>query len=278
MAFRLGNVDGRAVLVHDGVYDIADLTNGELGPDPADVIGRHAELHGLTADLRAIDASRPAADVVFGPPIPRPRHVFGVGLNYRTHAAETGATVPASPLVFTKFPGCLVGPTADIVVVSDTTDYEAELVVVIGARCKDVDVADAWDVVAGVTVGQDVSDRTLQGTGAPPQFSLGKSHDTYGPTGPWIVSSDLLPDRDALAIRGTVDGEVRQEDTTASLIFDVAELVGYLSGVLTLHPGDLIFTGTPAGVAMATGEGYLRPGQVLETTIEGVGTMTNTCR
>jgi 2-keto-4-pentenoate hydratase/2-oxohepta-3-ene-1,7-dioic acid hydratase in catechol pathway len=181
-----------------------------------------------------------------------------------------------APLIFAKFPGCLVGAGSDIVLASDTTDYEAELVVVIGARVRDVAVAEAWEAVAGLTAGQDVSDRALQSAGERPQFSLAKSHDTYGPTGPWVVSLDLLADRDDLDVRCEVNGEVRQHDTTAGLIFPVAELVSYLSSMLTLYPGDLIFTGTPSGVGVATGT-FLRRGDVVRTTIGGIGTLTNRC-
>lgn len=277
MGFRLANVDGRAVLVDgDGIYDVATLTDGELGPDPTEVVAQHRRLHNLASGLPSVEPTGVLTDAVLGPPVPRPRQVFGIGLNYHAHAAETGAALPEAPLVFAKFPGCLVGPTADIVLASDTTDYEAELVVVIGTTTRDVDVDDAWGCVAGLTVGQDVSDRQLQNAGARPQFSLGKSHDTYGPTGPWVVSPDLVRDRDALTIRCTVDDEVRQQDTTAGLIFPVAELVAYLSAMLTLHPGDLIFTGTPAGVGLPTGN-FLRSGQTVRTTIEGVGELVNRC-
>ena len=155
-------------------------------------------------------------------------------------------------------------------------DYEAELVVVIGTEAKDVTIDDAWSVVAGLTIGQDVSDRGLQNAGDRPQFSLGKSHDGYGPTGPYVVSPDLLPQRDDLAVRCVVNGEERQSDRTSNLIFPVAELVSYLSGVLTLQPGDLIFTGTPAGVGLATGT-FLRAGDVVETEIDGLGALRTSC-
>jgi 2-keto-4-pentenoate hydratase/2-oxohepta-3-ene-1,7-dioic acid hydratase in catechol pathway len=179
-------------------------------------------------------------------------------------------------MIFTKFPGCIVGPTADIVIASDTTDYEAELVVVIGSRTKDVAAEHGWDAVAGLTVGQDVSDRALQFATKPAQFSLGKSHDTYGPIGPFVVSPDLVGDRDDLHVRCAISGDVRQDATTADLIFPVPELVAYLSAVLTLYPGDLIFTGTPAGVGRPQGK-FLRPGDTVTTTIDGIGTLTNHC-
>jgi 2,4-didehydro-3-deoxy-L-rhamnonate hydrolase len=277
MGFRLANVDGRAALVHDDqVYDIHSLSDGEVGPDPTAAVADCARLHKLAAGLGTAEPTAKLADVVLGPPVPTPRHVFGVGLNYRSHAAETGAELPTAPMIFTKFPGCLVGPASDIAVASDSTDYEAELVVVIGAPTRDVSVEEAWDAVAGLTVGQDVSDRGLQFAGKPPQFSLGKSHDTYGPTGPHVVSPDLFDHRDDLHVRCEVNGEVRQDDTTANLIFPVPDLVAYLSSILTLYPGDLIFTGTPAGVGRPQGK-FLHAGDVVRTTIDGIGVLTNRC-
>ncbi len=277
MGFRLANVDGRAVLVDDDhLYDVHDLSGGELGPDPLAALAAGVKLHELAATVEDAQPTAALADVVLGPPVPTPRHVFGVGLNYRSHAAETGSELPTVPMIFTKFPGCIVGPTADIAIASDTTDYEAELVVVIGARTKDVTVEDAWDAVAGLTVGQDVSDRELQFATKPAQFSLGKSHDTYGPIGPFVVSPDLVENRDDLHVRCDISGDVRQDATTADLIFPVPELVAYLSSVLTLHPGDLIFTGTPAGVGRPQGK-FLRPGDTVTTTIDGIGTLTNRC-
>ena len=277
MGFRLANVDGRAVLVDDDhVYDVHDLSGGELGPDPLAAIAAGVKLHELAAIVEDAQPTAALADVVLGPPVPTPRHVFGVGLNYRSHAAETGSELPTVPMIFTKFPGCIVGPTAEIEIASDTTDYEAELVVVIGSRAKDVTADDAWDAVAGLTVGQDVSDRALQFATKPAQFSLGKSHDTYGPIGPAVVSPDLVGDRDDLHVRCEISGEVRQDATTADLIFPVPELVAYLSSVLTLLPGDLIFTGTPAGVGRPQGK-FLRPGDIVTTTIDGIGTLTNRC-
>lgn len=278
MGFRLGSVDGRAVLVDaDDVYDVERLTGGAISAEPRRAVAEHARLHDLAAELDRATPTARRSDVTWGPPVPWPRQVFGIGLNYRTHAEETGQAIPEAPLVFTKFPGCLAGPEGDLLLASPTTDYEAELVVVVGATAKDVAVADAWDVVAGLTVGQDVSDRALQMAGDRPQFSLGKSHDGYGPTGPLVVSPDLVGDRDDLAIECTVNGEVRQSDRTSNLIFSVAELVSYLSSMLTLQPGDLIFTGTPAGVGAPT-RNFLRPGDTVITTIQGVGSLTMTCR
>lgn len=278
MGFRLATVDDRAVLVDDdSYYDVAAVSGGDLGPDPMDAIGDVAALHDLSGRLSQLEPSGSLDDVELGPPVPRPRNSFGVGLNYRAHVAETDRDIPEVPLVFTKFPSCIAGPTADVELCSETTDYEAELVVVIGTAGRDIDPADAWDHVAGVTCGQDISDRALQFAAKPPHFDLGKSRDRYGPIGPVLVSPDLLDDRDAVAITCDVNGERRQDATTSQLIFDVPALVAYLSSILTLAPGDLIFTGTPDGVGMVDGR-LLKPGDVVTTTIEGIGTMVNHCR
>ncbi len=179
-------------------------------------------------------------------------------------------------MVFTKFPTCISPPDADVVLDGDAVDYEVELVVVIGAGGKDIPASRAWAHVAGVTAGQDISDRTLQFAAKPAHFDLGKSRDTYGPIGPVLVSPDCFADPDDIGLECAVNGERKQKDRTARLIFPVPALIEYLSSVLTLQPGDVIFTGTPDGVGMATGK-MLKPGDVITTTVEGVGTMTNRC-
>jgi 2-keto-4-pentenoate hydratase/2-oxohepta-3-ene-1,7-dioic acid hydratase in catechol pathway len=275
MGFRLANVAGRAVLVHAEHYtDLATHSSGMFGPDPMEALTRPDLLSELSATLDAATVTGLLEDVTLGPPVPRPQKVFGIGLNYLDHVAEGGREAPSSPLVFTKFPSCLVGPTADVEIRSAGCDYEAELVVVIGAGGRDIPIADAWNHVVGVTVGQDISDRPAQFAASPPHFDLGKSFDTFGPIGPFLVSTDQLADRDALPIRCAINGEVRQDGSTADLIFDVPTLVSFLSGISTLVPGDLIFTGTPAGVGAAKGR-FLADGDIITTTIEGVGTMTN---
>src|SRR5262245_31848440 len=217
MSFRLGNVSGRAVLVDedDAWYDLATLTGEADLADPLVGLADPERLHAAGGRLTDAAADGALADVELGPPVPRPRHCFGIGLNYRSHAEESGMPIPPTPLVFTKFPGCLVGPTADIELRGDTVDYEVELVAVIGPGGRDLAVDDAWDHVAGLTVGQDISDRTLQFASAPPHFDLGKSRDSYGPIGPLVVSPDLVPDRDDLALTCSVNGEVRQDDRTS---------------------------------------------------------------
>ncbi len=275
MGFRLGNVDGRVALVHGEYYtDLATHSSGAFGPDPMEALARPDLLAELSAGLDESSVTGLLADVVLGPPVPRPQKVFGVGLNYAAHAAEGGRDLPESPLVFTKFPSCLVGPTADVEIRSDGCDYEAELVVVIGRGGRDIAPEDAWDHVVGVTIGQDISDRPAQFAAKPPHFDLGKSYDTFGPIGPVVVSIDELADRNALRIACSINGEIRQEGNTSDLIFDVPTLVSFLSGITTLVTGDIIFTGTPEGVGMAKGQ-FLADGDVITTTIGGIGAMTN---
>ena len=208
--------------------------------------------------------------------MPRPQKVFGIGLNYRSHAAEASMALPEVPLVFTKFPSCIVGPMADVALSGDRVDWEVEVVVVIGRRGRRIAAADAWSYVAGLTVGQDVSDRRVQMAVKPPQFSLGKSFDTFGPIGPVLASVDSFPNPDDVAIACDVGEERMQAARTSDLIFSVPQLVEYLSGICTLEPGDLIFTGTPDGVGMVRGR-FLGPGDVVTSTMDVVGTMTNRC-
>ena len=185
--------------------------------------------------------------------------------------------VPTVPATFTKFPASLSGPFDDIEIVGDTVDWEVELVVVMGTRSDRVDAADAWSHVAGLTVGQDISDRTLQ-FAAGAQFSLGKSRRGFGPMGPWLVTVDEVPDPDDLALGCSVDGETVQDARTSDLIFSVPQLVVELSAVLPLLPGDIIFTGTPAGIgATRQPARFLHAGELLETWIEGIGTIRNRC-
>jgi 2-keto-4-pentenoate hydratase/2-oxohepta-3-ene-1,7-dioic acid hydratase in catechol pathway len=275
MGFRLANVNGRAALVHgDNYTDVATHSSGALGPDLMQALARPDLLAELSANLDDSSVTGLLADVVPGPPVPRPQKVFGIGLNYAAHAAEGGREAPESPVVFTKFPSCLVGPTADVEIRSGGCDYEGELVVVVGEGGRDITIDDAWNHVVGVMVGQDISDRPVQNAGKTPHFNLGKSFDTFGPIGPVLVSTDQLADRDAMPIRCAINGEVRQNGNTADLIFDVSTLVSFLSSITTLVTGDMIFTGTPAGVGAAQGK-FLADGDVITTTIDGIGTMTN---
>lgn len=278
MTFRLANIGNRAALVQgDSYYDIATISEQAVGPDPMDVITDLEAVRELANRLDDFEATGSTANVDFGPPVPRPRNSFAVGLNYQSHVNEANMDAPEVPLVFSKFPSCIVGPNADIDLRCERGDYEAELVVVIGRAGRDIPAEEAWGHVAGVTVGQDISDRALQFAAKPPHFDLGKSRDTYGPIGPVIVAPDLLPDRNDMGITCDINGERRQDSSTANLIFDVPTLIAYISTIVTLEPGDLIFTGTPEGVGAMQGK-YLAPGDVITTTIDGIGTLSNVCR
>jgi 2,4-didehydro-3-deoxy-L-rhamnonate hydrolase len=163
MGYRFANVAGRAALIRgDHYYDLTAVSEGSLSSDPMDALGHAAELSTLSLTLGQREPTGLVADVVLGPPVPRPQKVFGIGLNYRDHAAESSMVVPENPLVFTKFPSCLAGPTADVEMRSDFCDYEGELVVVIGEGGKDIPTEKAWEHIAGVTIGQDISDRKAQ--------------------------------------------------------------------------------------------------------------------
>lgn len=277
MPFRLANVGGRAALVvDDNYYDLETISEGALSSDPMAAISKTAELSAWAAKLDGATPTGHIADADLGAPAPRPPNCYAIGLNYRNHAEESNIEIPRVPMVFTKFPSCIVGPQEDVVMRSDMCDFEAELVVVIGRAGKDIAAADAWQHVAGLTVGQDFSDRAAQFSSTPPQFNLGKSFDTFGPIGPVLVSPDALEEPASLALSCDVSGEQRQSDSTGDLIFDIPVLIEFLSGICSLQIGDIIFTGTPGGVGIAEGR-FLRDGDVVTTTIEGIGSLNNRC-
>jgi 2-keto-4-pentenoate hydratase/2-oxohepta-3-ene-1,7-dioic acid hydratase in catechol pathway len=274
---RIANLDGRVVLKFpDGVTDVENAGDGRFSSDPQAVFARWDEFVGWARSLRApviepFDPSRLKA------PTLSPSQVFAIGLNYADHAAEGGLQLPPEPSVFTKFPSSITGPNDEVKLPTATVDWEAELVVVIGRRAVDVDAARAWDHVAGITVGQDLSERTRQLVGTPPQFSIGKSFPGFSPIGPELVTPDELTDRDDLEIGCSVNGEVVQRARTSDLILSVASLIERLSAILPLNPGDIIFTGTPSGVGHARSpKRYLAPGDVLETWISDIGRLRNT--
>ena len=271
--FRLATIDGRSAFqFDDGFVDVARVAGDESLSSPMAAIARFTELHAL-AEKAAI---QPRIQGTPGICVPKPSKVFGIGLNYKSHAAESNMELPPAPLTFTKFPSCLAGPTADIELSGDTVDWEVELVVVIGRGGRRIARDAAWAHVAGITLGQDISDRVVQTTGKPPQFSLGKSFDTYGPIGPVMVSVDGFADPDDIGLWCDVSGERMQEARSRDLIFDVPYLVSYLSGICTLEAGDLIFTGTPDGVGMARGR-LLKDGDVIDSGAEVIGSLRNRC-
>ncbi len=212
------------------------------------------------------------------PPILDPQKVICLGLNYRDHAIESKMPIPEEPVLFSKFASSLTGHLAPIELpkVSNQVDYEAELVVVIGKRGRDIPVNEAMNYVAGYTVGHDVSARDWQLNKPGKQWLAGKTFDTFAPIGPWLVTRDEIPDPHSLRIQLRLNGQTMQDSSTAQLIFRIDEVITYLSQVCTIEPGDLIFTGTPPGVGMArTPPVFLKPGDVAEVEIEGLGVLRN---
>ncbi|HZT65040.1 MAG TPA: fumarylacetoacetate hydrolase family protein [Acidimicrobiales bacterium] len=262
------------VLVGD---EVADLSATGLPSDMAAFLAAGDE--GMEAARRATAGGSPRlslSDVVLMAPVPRPPKFLAIGLNYRAHAAETGRPLPEFQMWFNKQRTCVVGPGEPIVVpsVSDEVDYEGELAFVIGRRCRHVPASDAPSVIAGYTVVDDVSVRDWQRR--TPTMTMGKSFDTHGPMGPHLVTADEVGDPHRLSLRTWVSGELRQEASTDDLVFNCWQMVEHLSTAFTLEPGDVISTGTPAGVGMAADPPrYLRPGDTVRVEIEGVGVLEN---
>jgi 2-keto-4-pentenoate hydratase/2-oxohepta-3-ene-1,7-dioic acid hydratase in catechol pathway len=282
MTLRLANLKGRAQFIVGDIaspraIDVATASNNSLSADPMQCFAHWDTLKKLAATLNASTGTHVAiADLSC--PVPLPRQMFAVGLNYRKHAAEMGSPLPPLPLVFAKFQSSLNTPTGNIEILSDTVDYESELVIIVGKGGRHIDEATAWDHVAGLCAGQDVSDRGLQYMGTPPQFSLGKSRVGYSPIGPWVTDMSNNDKRDDLQLGCTVNGEQRQDTQTSDMIFGIAHIVAYMSTIVELFPGDVIYTGSPFGVGHGRKpQMYLKPGDVVETTLEGVGTITNRC-
>ena len=272
---RLATVAGRAsIVVEGGVLDLEAVTDATFSADPLEAIERIDELVAMSDTLRgevlAVDES------TIGPPSPRPGQMMAIGMNYHSHAAEMGLEVPAIPAVFAKFRSALGRPFGEIVLPSESVDYEVELVLIIKRRTKHVTLANAWDHVAGVTAGQDLSDRYVQ-MAAGRQFALGKSYPGFASFGPWLTTIDEFANPDDIGIGCALDGVTVQDARSSDMVFSVPELLVALSAVITLEAGDVIFTGSPAGAGQGhTPPRYLRPGQVLTTWVESVGTMRHT--
>ncbi|WP_433335871.1 fumarylacetoacetate hydrolase family protein [Spirillospora sp. CA-294931] len=267
---RVGPEGGErpAVLADDGTpLDLSGITSDIDGAFLADGLGR-ARRALEAGDLPALAAGR------VGPPLARPGKIVCIGLNFRDHAEETGAEPPAEPVVFMKAPNTVVGPDDGVRIPRDSvkTDYEVELAVVLGGRARYLESPEAArELIAGYAISNDVSEREFQlergGT-----WDKGKSCETFNPFGPWLVTAEEVSDPQDLSLRLWVNGELRQDGTTKNMIFGVDHLVWYLSRFMVLEPGDVINTGTPAGVALGRpGEPYLRPGDVVEVEIDGLG-------
>jgi 2-keto-4-pentenoate hydratase/2-oxohepta-3-ene-1,7-dioic acid hydratase in catechol pathway len=247
-------------------------------PVTEDIDGRFLGEGGIERLRAAMDAGRlpevSREGVRIGAPVARPGKVVCIGLNYRDHAAETGAAVPDEPVVFMKDPSTVIGPCDDVLIPrgSTKTDWEVELGVVIGAPARYLEDADAArDVIAGYLVSHDVSEREFQ-LERGGQWDKGKSCETFNPAGPYLVTPDEIEDPQQLGLRLWVNGSERQNGTTADMVFPVLEVIRYLSQFMVLNPGDLVNTGTPAGVALGRpGTPYLRAGDVVELEIDGLG-------
>lgn len=272
---RIGNLAGRlTVFTHRGAIDVETASGGTFCADPQAVYDRWDEFVGWArTGTEHMDAA-PFDHADLGAPVPRPAQIFALGANYSAHAAEGGIDVPEYPMVFTKFVSSFTGPTGEILLAGPTVDWEAELVAVVSKRAHQVPAERGWDYIAGLTVGQDLSERTVQMRGAKPQLSLGKSFPGFSPSGPWLVTLDEFADPSDLDISCSVDGDVVQKARTSELVFSVPTLVAELSAILPLEPGDVIFTGTPSGVGYARSpQRFLKEGEELVTTIEGIGEM-----
>ena len=276
---KVANLFGRAVVVvGDRAVDVERASDGRFGSDPQALYGDWPAFVSWASTVDAA-AGEPFDAAQLGAPVPRPRQVFAIGINYAQHAAEAGYPSDSLPVTFTKFPTSIVGQDAVVGLPAGNVDWEVELVVVIAAEAHRVPREAAWDHIAGVTIGQDLSERLLQLEGKSPQFSMGKSYPGFGPTGPWLVTADELPDRDDLAIGCALSGQQMQQSRTSMMIYDVPELIARLSAVVTLLPGDIIFTGTPAGVGNRMDpQRFIGADDVLVSTIEGIGTLTTTFR
>lgn len=278
VSYRDGTGIRPGVLVGEEIVPAAELQA------PADSV--RGLLAALDADALA-DLSRRAqqssnrlalADVRLAAPVPDPQKIVCLGLNYRDHAAETGQEPPAAPLWFAKFANSLIGSGQDIVLPAahpEYVDYEAELAVVIGRPAHRVSEKEALSHVAGAMPFNDVSARDLQLQN--PLWTSGKAIDTFAPCGPALVTLEEIPDIQNLGVRASINGELLQDGTTREQIFGVAEAVAWLSRTMTLLPGDIIATGTPAGVGASKGR-FLRPGDVVEVELDGLGTLSNPVR
>jgi 2-keto-4-pentenoate hydratase/2-oxohepta-3-ene-1,7-dioic acid hydratase in catechol pathway len=277
---RLANLLGRATVVTpEGGIDVEQASDGRFAADPQALYDRWEEfLNWVPSAGEAIESGRVGLvelqDGELLSPAPFPRQVFGIGLNYEDHIKETSAVMPERLAVFTKYPTCITGGFEEVLLPeSGTVDWEVELVVVIGTYAHKVADWEAWGHVAGLSVGNDFSERTLQ-RAAGNQFSMGKSYPGFGPIGPYLVTTDEVGNADDLALCCSVSGEVMQDSRTSEMVYPVPRIIEELSAVVPLLPGDVIFTGTPAGVGWPRGR-FLAAGDVVESTIEGIGTIRN---
>ena len=272
VTFEIQGRERVGVMENDRVFDLSETSL------PSTMIGLIAAWDGIAADVRRFVANAKPHfsldEVHLKAPVPRPSKILAIGLNYADHIAETGREKPTQQVWFAKMLNAVNGPfdRIEIPKVSDAVDYEAELVFVIGKRCRHVPKEKAHEVVFGYCAGNDVSVRDWQY--ASPQWILGKSFDTHAPFGPWIVTADEIGDPHTLGIRCLVNGVERQNSNTRELVFNVYDQIAHLSQAMTLEPGDVIFTGTPGGVGAAMKPpGYLKAGDTVCVDIDKIGTL-----
>lgn len=279
---RIANLAGRAAVIvgeagAEHAIDVATASKNLFGPDLPSIYNNWTEFRSWAAQIEETHpAATPVQRASLDAPSPSPRQVFAIGLNYSDHASESGFEAPSQlPPVFTKYVSSFSGPDTDVVIPTHgNVDWEIELVAIIGREGFRIAEQEAWDHVAGLTVGQDISERVSQLRGPAPQFGLGKSFPGFSPQGPWLVTPDEFADPDDLELGCRIDGEQVQKGRTRDLIFPVSKLITTLSETVTLYPGDVIFTGTPAGVgAGRTPKRFLQPGETLDSWIEGIGEM-----
>nr|WP_271213968.1 fumarylacetoacetate hydrolase family protein [Rhodococcus wratislaviensis]GLK41246.1 fumarylacetoacetate hydrolase [Rhodococcus wratislaviensis] len=246
---RVANQAGRLQVVVDGIaVDVEAASGGRFSAEPQHIFDRWDEFTSWAATVDFTDGT-PLVESELGAPVPRPGQIFAIGVNYADHVEESGLTLPDTPFVFTKFPASITGPYDTIEHPGGSVDFEVELVAVIGKEARHVPVSEGWEYVAGLTLGQDLSERDLQLSGPPPQqFGLGKSFAGFAPIGPVLVTPDEFADPDDIEVSTILSGELMQKSRTRHLIFPIPVLVSYLSSILPLRPGDLIFTGTPSGI------------------------------
>ena len=281
---RIANHTGRLALLDPTAHpdeprgvDVERASDGRFAADPQAVYARWGEFRDWASSASFADAE-PLEAVALEAVAPRPPQVFAIGLNYRDHAAESGFELPAEPLVFTKYASSFTGPRGDIRLSPGTVDWEVELVAVVAVGGRGIPAAEGWEHIAGLTAGQDISDRVTQFAAPPAQFGMGKSYPGFTPMGPSLVTVDELRaaglDPDDLELGCLVNGESVQKSRTGAMIFSVPDLVARLSAIVTLLPGDVVFTGTPAGIgAGRTPPRFLTPGDELVTWCAGIGQM-----
>jgi len=282
---KIGSRNGRAIIItHAGSIDIHQASEGRFSALTDELIPVLDELQAWYSETKpAVTDSHGIAELeanlsLLDAPLSRPRQVFAIGLNYKSHAVEVNMEIPSIPMVFTKFPSAITGPGNAIELPPGTVDWEVEMVAVVGRGGRDISKEDALEHLCAYCVGQDISERTLQLADTPPQFSLAKSHKGFAPLGPWLTTSDELDDPQDLAIECNLDGETLQEARTSMMIFDLPTQVAHLSSVCELYPGDIIFSGTPEGVGLSRNPPkFLAKGQTLFSSIEALGRLRNPC-